>query len=729
MAALLVTRRARTSLFNLPCRVSSHLSASFISSQTHKPLALKPSLPAHHLHFTLKTLTTSAVPNLQSPISPPSDGNRLHSQDQVNHNQTQNNWQHRGYENQGYPQNPSQGYPQNPRFGNYSQNQGYPQNPNHVQNNLAGDTQNKGHPQNQVQNNLAGGSLNMGYPQEPSQNYPQSGHQNQGYNQNPARIQSYPQQRGYEDQGYANNQSYPQNDGYHNPQNPARNLNYPEQGGYQNQVNQGNPARNWNYPEQRGYQNQGNPRNPAGHRNYPVQESYQNPENYPEQGGYQDRGYPQNTARSENFPRQGGHQGQSYPQNPTQSQNHPPQGVRNEHRDFPQRASPNQGSQLNPSVQAQNETPLKVDLSSLCREGKLKDAIALMEQGERADAQCFAALFGLCGNPKALDDAKKVHDYFLRSTCRSDLQLNHKVIEMYSKCGSMVDARRVFDHMADRSMDAWHLIINAYAANGLGDDGLAMYEKMRNSGLKPNEQTFLAVLSACGGADAVEEGFIHFESMKTDYGITPGVEHYLGLLDVLGKSGHLTEALEYIEKLPFEPTAAVWEALRYYGQIHGDIDLEDLAEEFLVGLDPTKAVANKIPTPLPKKLSAINMLEGKSRLSEIRNPTLYKDDEKLRAAMKEQRYVPDTRYVLHDIDQEAKEQALLYHSERLAIAYGLISTPARTPLRIIKNLRVCGDCHNAIKIMSRIVGRELIVRDNKRFHHFKDGKCSCGDYW
>ncbi|KAJ6932695.1 pentatricopeptide repeat-containing protein [Populus alba x Populus x berolinensis] len=97
--------------------------------------------------------------------------------------------------------------------------------------------------------------------------------------------------------------------------------------------------------------------------------------------------------------------------------------------------------------------------------------------------------------------------------------------------------------------------------------------------------------------------------------------------------------------------------------------------------------------------------------------------------MKTGGYVPDTRYVLHDIDQEAKEQALLYHSERLAIAYGLISTPARMPLRIIKNLRVCGDCHNAIKIMSKIVGRELIVRDNKRFHHFKGGKCSCGDYW
>jgi hypothetical protein len=128
------------------------------------------------------------------------------------------------------------------------------------------------------------------------------------------------------------------------------------------------------------------------------------------------------------------------------------------------------------------------------------------------------------------------------------------------------------------------------------------------------------------------------------------------------------------------------------------------------------------------------MLEEKNRVSEYRCNMPYKEegDMKLRGLtgqMREAGYVPDTRYVLHDIDEEEKEKALQYHSERLAIAYGLISTPPRTTLRIIKNLRICGDCHNAIKIMSKIVGRELIVRDNKRFHHFKDGKCSCGDYW
>ena len=90
----------------------------------------------------------------------------------------------------------------------------------------------------------------------------------------------------------------------------------------------------------------------------------------------------------------------------------------------------------------------------------------------------------------------------------------------------MTDARRVFDHMKDRDMDSWHLMINGYASNNLGDEGLQLFEQMRNSGLKPTIETFLAVLSACASAEAVEEGFLHFESMKDEYGINPGTEHY-----------------------------------------------------------------------------------------------------------------------------------------------------------------------------------------------------------
>ncbi|XP_057969241.1 pentatricopeptide repeat-containing protein At2g15690, mitochondrial-like [Malania oleifera] len=379
-----------------------------------------------------------------------------------------------------------------------------------------------------------------------------------------------------------------------------------------------------------------------------------------------------------------------------------------------------------------NVAPSDVDLLSLCNEGKIREAVDYMGRGARANYDVFCALLSSCGDSKSLEVGKMVHDFLKDSIFSGDLELNNKLIEMYGRCGSVRDARRVFDQMRDRNMSSWHLMINGYVANGRGDDGLLMLEKMTKSGLRPNEQTFVAVFSACACARAVEEVFSYFQLMKNKYGIVPGIEHYLGVIDVLGKSGHLSEAEEYIERMPMEPTAEIWEVLMNFARIHGDIDLEDRAEELMVALDPSKATEDKIPAPPRKKHSAVNMLDGKNRITEYRCRSAYRAEahEKVDGMNGQLKgYVPDTRYVLHDIDEEAKEQALLYHSERLAIAYGLISTPARTTLRIIKNLRICGDCHNAIKLMSKIVGRELIVRDNKRFHHFKEGKCSCGDYW
>ncbi|KAI5020775.1 hypothetical protein ZWY2020_045663 [Hordeum vulgare] len=363
-------------------------------------------------------------------------------------------------------------------------------------------------------------------------------------------------------------------------------------------------------------------------------------------------------------------------------------------------------------------------LIALCREGRAKEAVELLEKGARADAASFYELAGACSTPKLLEELRKVHDYLLRSPFRADLQVNNRFLEMYGRCGNMTHARRTFDHMPDRDMASWHLMIEGYAANGLGDAALQLFEEMKRCGMAPTARTFVLVLDACANSEAIEEAFLYFDAMSRDHGIEPGMEHYVGIIEVLGKSGHLNEAVEYVEKLPFEPNAMIWESVLNLARMNGDIDLEDRVEELLVSLDPSKANPKKLPTPPPKRRLGINMLDGRNKLGEYRLPP--KIEKKV---VNEQRYVPDTRYVLHDIDQEAKEQALLYHSERLAIAYGLISTPARTPLRIIKNLRICGDCHNAIKIMSRIVGRELIVRDNKRFHHFKEGKCSCGDYW
>ncbi|XP_047937965.1 pentatricopeptide repeat-containing protein At2g15690, mitochondrial [Salvia hispanica] len=665
--------------------LSSIIRARFSFTATYSIYMVRPSPPFISIsktlirHPAIKPLSTSAYPSdfhhPDAPSSAPS----------FNYNQNPGN--------QSSPQNNDFGnHPGGQRNNNFQNNQGY--DPGYGNRN---------------------GGVSRGYPNQGSFS------PSQGGNPRP----------NFPDQGFQQNQRYPPNQGYapNSGTNSVRD-NVNQWGNNQNQGLRPNsngqnlgyaPNSNPNLVRDNVNQHHGSNSQNQGYAANPTPNLERG---YPQQGGFQNQGYPQNSNRVHNYPsgggvNQGGNRYNAQPQQQHQNQwgSHG-QAAANDNRV--------------PAIRDQAATAvvtLVVDLLSLSREGKVKEAIEHMDQGVLADAECFSLLFQACGNSKKFEEAKKVHDYFLRSVHRGDLELINKVLDMYSKCGSMTDAQRVFDHMVDRNMDSWHLMINGFAVNGLGDDGLALFEQMKTTGLTPNGETFLAVLEACANADAIEEGFIYFDSMKSDYGISPGIEHYVGLLGVLGKLGHLAEAQGYIESLPFEPTAVFWEALMNYARIHGDIELEDHAEELLISLDPSKAVKNKIPTPPPKKHSRLNMLVGRNRILEFRNLTLYKDEEKIMAANKPQAYVPDTRYVLHDIDQEAKEQALLYHSERLAIAYGLISTPARQTLRIIKNLRVCGDCHNAIKIMSRVVGRELIVRDNKRFHHFKDGKCSCNDYW
>ncbi|CAL9223026.1 unnamed protein product [Arabidopsis halleri] len=472
------------------------------------------------------------------------------------------------------------------------------------------------------------------------------------------------------------------------------------------------------YPPQsfdsQSYQNQRVPQNPnqwtpqhGGHR---PQYGGQNPQHggqRPQYGGQR----PQYGGAGNNYQNQNGQQSH-------QSQYYTPQQQQ------PTRSSNQIPNQINEVV-----PPSVEEVMRLCQRRLYKDAIELLDKGAMPDRECFVLLFESCANLKSLEHSKKVHDHFLQSKFRGDPKLNNMVISMFGECRSVTDAKRVFDHMVDKDMDSWHLMMRAYSDNGMGDDALHLFEEMTKQGLKPNEETFLTVFLACATVGGIKEAFLHFDSMRNEHGISPKTEHYLGVLGVLGKCGHLVEAEQYIRDLPFEPTADFWEAMRNYARLHGDIDLEDYMEELMVDLDSSKAVTNKVPTPQPKSFKETNMVTSKSRILEFRNLTFYKDEAKEMAAKKGVVYVPDTRFVLHDIDQEAKEQALLYHSERLAIAYGIICTPPRKTLTIIKNLRVCGDCHNFIKIMSKIIGRELIVRDNKRFHHFKDGKCSCGDYW
>ncbi|XP_075520212.1 pentatricopeptide repeat-containing protein At4g32450, mitochondrial-like [Primulina tabacum] len=393
------------------------------------------------------------------------------------------------------------------------------------------------------------------------------------------------------------------------------------------------------------------------------------------------------------------------------------------------------------------------DLDELCKEGKLKEAVELLgqleQQGITVDLPRYLALMQVCGENKALEEAKSVHDHLLKSMPHPEVRIFNKILEMYSKCGSVVDTFEVFDKMPRRNLTSWDILIYWLAKNDHGEDSIYLFEQFKKSGLKPDGQMFLGVFSACGAIGDFVEGMLHFESMSKDYGIVPLIEHYVGIVDMLGSAGFLDEALEFIEKMPVEPGVEIWETLMNFCRMHGNMELGDRCADIVQLLDPSRLNEQSREGLIPinaadlakekerKKLSGQNLLEVRSRVHEYRaGDRSHPDHERiygllrgLKQQMKEVGYVPETKFVLHDVDIEAKEEALMAHSERLAAAQGFLTTPARSPLRIIKNLRVCGDCHNAFKIISSIVGREIIARDSKRFHHFKDGLCSCNDYW
>eukprot|EP01018_Ginkgo_biloba_P040139 Gb_11688 [translate_table: standard] len=375
------------------------------------------------------------------------------------------------------------------------------------------------------------------------------------------------------------------------------------------------------------------------------------------------------------------------------------------------------------------------------------------------DPFTMASVLQACAYLGVLPQGKWIHAYIIRSGIEvNDVFVVTSLLTMYAKCGNIETARQLFDKMSKRDVGAWNSMIAAYAIHGHGEAALALYAQMQQTGMKPNHITFIGVLSACSHAGLVDEGWRYFDCMSRVHCITPWVEHYACMVDLLGRAGHLHEAQELIKKMTLKPDAGVWGALLGACRLHCNIELGERVAERLFELEPENpgwyvllsnvyAAAGRwddvtrVRTMMKdrrlQKIPGYSLIEVNGRVHAFFvghrwHPQSQKIDtmlENLAAQMKESGYVPNTNFVLHDVEVEVKEHMLCNHSEKQAIAFGLINTSPGTPIRIMKNLRACGDCHSAAKLISKIVRREIIVRDANRFHHFKDGFCSCGDYW
>ncbi|XBJ26978.1 hypothetical protein VPH35_004310 [Triticum aestivum] len=189
------------------------------------------------------------------------------------------------------------------------------------------------------------------------------------------------------------------------------------------------------------------------------------------------------------------------------------------------------------------------------------------------DDATFVAVLCACARLGALDAGRWVHAYMGRTgRDAADGVVGNALIDMYAKCGAVEQAAEVFDAMTRRDVYTYTSMISGLAMHGRGEEALALFGDMRRAGVRPNEVTFLGVLSACCHAGNIEDGLQHFDAMAEQHGVVPGIEHYGCVVDMLGRAGRLDEAEDLVSAMPIRPDALVWGSLLAACRAHGHVD-------------------------------------------------------------------------------------------------------------------------------------------------------------
>jgi pentatricopeptide repeat protein len=372
------------------------------------------------------------------------------------------------------------------------------------------------------------------------------------------------------------------------------------------------------------------------------------------------------------------------------------------------------------------------------------------------DQSTLTSVLRACTGLALLELGRQVHVHVLKFD--RDLILNNALLDMYCKCGSMEDANFVFTRMLEKDVISWSTMIAGLAQNGFSREALKLFQSMKDSGAKPNHITILGVLFACSHAGLVEDGWYYFQSMKKKFGINPGREHYGCIIDLLGRAGKLDQAIKLIHQMECEPDAVTWRTLLGACRVHRNVDLAIHAAKQILKLDPEDAgtyillsniyansqrwddvteVRRTMKARGIRKEPGCSWIEVSKKihafiLGDNSHPQIDEINKQLNQLIHRLMgvgYVPDTNFALQDLEGEQREDSLRYHSEKLAIVFGMMSLSREKTIRIRKNIRICGDCHTFAKLITKIEQRTIVIRDPIRYHHFLDGVCSCGDYW
>ncbi|GKA27757.1 pentatricopeptide repeat-containing protein [Tanacetum coccineum] len=408
-------------------------------------------------------------------------------------------------------------------------------------------------------------------------------------------------------------------------------------------------------------------------------------------------------------------------------------------------------------------------ISGYAQNGVTDKAITLFQEMQTfkipPNPTTITSILSACAQLGALSLGKWVHDLAKNGNFESNVFVSTALIDMYAKCGSIEEAWQVFDTMKDKNPVTWNAMISGYGLHGHAQEALNIFNKMVNLKVPLSGVSFVSILYACSHAGLVKEGESIFYKMVQDHGFEPLPEHYACMVDLYGRAGELQKALDFINTMSVEPGPAIWGALLSACKTHKNTDLARLASDKLFELDPEnvgyhvllsniytaeqnyheaasvrQVVRNrnlaKTPGSTLIEIDRIPHVFTSGQQSHEQTEAIYKmlnvwgGEDAFNGKMTEADFPTDTKWTAcNDVEEEEKELMVKVHSEKLAIAFGLLNTENGSEIRIIKNLRVCLDCHNFTKFVSKITDRVIVVRDANRFHHFKDGQCSCGDYW
>ncbi|KAL2345155.1 hypothetical protein Fmac_006440 [Flemingia macrophylla] len=399
------------------------------------------------------------------------------------------------------------------------------------------------------------------------------------------------------------------------------------------------------------------------------------------------------------------------------------------------------------------------------RDGKPLEAFSLFRIGRSGgkltmDEVVAATMLGLCGTVGHLDMGKEIHCHVVKCGLGSNLEVGNALVSMYFKCGSVDDAMMGFNDMPCTDVVTWNTLISGNLMHRQGDRALEIWVEMQQEGIKPDQVTFVLIISAYRQTETnlVDDCRSLFNSMRSVYQIEPTSEHYASFISVLGHWGFLQDALETIYKMPFKPSALEWRALLDGCRLHKNAMIEKWAAQNILSLEPkdpstfilvsnlysasgrwdrSEMVRESMREKGFRKHPVQSWIISQKKIhtfyprdrSHPQEKDVYRGLEILILECLKVGYEPDTSFVRHEVEEHHKKTFLFHHSAKLAATYGILMTKPGKPVRLVKNILLCGDCHEFLKYASIVTKREIFLRDSSGFHCFSSGQCSCKDCW